>query len=241
MKNEAKIYKEVGKTRTDFDPVKFNGKIQEKGLRISWEKMIVCPCRKSISDQAVVECVNCKGTGYHFFGKTEMRALISGAQMSRNLQSWTEELQGSIYVSVDPIYNVGYFDKITVLDATSIFSEVCQVKVVEEENIIVEKYINAKYNIDSILKIYKYIGENVGLYEITEDKITISGNKITIEDNNISEGDNISICYRYNPVYLVIDNLNEYRNTYVKQGYSTEQLQKMPIRILAKKMHLVLV
>ena len=234
----AKIFSENNPNlRVDFNDVKLISKIEEKGLNVRWEKMCVCPCRKDISSQAVVDCINCDGTGWYFFGSQNIKALVSGAQFSRNFLMWTENLSGSVIITVDPIYKVGWNDKLVILDAETVFSEVKQVKILNEDDGI--KTIKLRYPANTIVSAFSYLNSDENLRALDLNNLTINGHYLTINDNVIEEGENISLVYYYNPSYLVVDNLNDYRNTYVKNKLPEEQLRKLPIKVLAKKLHLV--
>ncbi len=232
----AQINKENLTVRQDFDVSKFNTKINEKGIDVYWEKMMWCPCRKDSTSQAITNCTNCNGSGYVWYDKQIIRALVSGASLNKNFIQWTEVLEGSIYVTVDPFYKVGWYDRLTVKDALTVFSEVH--KTVAGVGGVIN--YTTHYPVSNIIRAAKYVGAAVGLYDININNINITSNPLVINDNNIIAGNSISLLYEYNPVYLVVDNLNDYRNTYVKNKLPIEQLQNAPIRILAKKMHLVL-
>lgn len=239
-KSKAQIFKEGNQNfRVDFDDVKFNSKIQEKGLNVIWEKMSVCPCRKDINSQAVIGCINCNGTGWYYFDPIKIKALISGAQFSRNFVMWSENLVGSIMVTVDPVYKVGWNDKLTIVDAETVFSEVKQIKILNEDDD--KKSIILRYKPTQIISVYSFIDEETKLKKIENEKIIQNENILTINDDELKETDNLSIVYYYNPVYLITDNLNDYRNTYKKNKNFTEELTPLPIKVMAKKLHLVLV
>ena len=236
--NKAKIFKENNPNlRVDFNDVKILSKIEEKGLKVKWEKMSVCPCRKDISSQAVVECINCNGTGWHFFDPQNIKALISAAQFQRNFLMWSEVLSGSVLVSVDPTYKVGWYDRLTVLDAETVFSEVKQVKIINEDTGI--KTIKLRYIPNSFVSVLSYIDANEPLKNLLSSAVYENG-LLKINNIEIVEGENISVVYNYNPSYLIVDLLNDYRNTYVKNKLLQEELRKLPIKVLAKKLHLVL-
>ena len=91
--------------------------------------------------------------------------------------------------------------------------------------------------------IFKFNSELSSLETINLSLVTINlvnRKNITIQ-YDFDVNDKISINYLYNPTYLIIDLLNDYRNTYTKFKRPEEFLGKMPIRALAKKLHLVLV
>lgn len=238
-KLQAQIFKENSKNRVDFDVNKFLTKVQEKGIVVFWERMAICPCRKEISAQPVHNCINCNGFGYYWFDKQEIKAMVSGASLSRNFLQWSEVLEGSIYMSIDPFYRIGWYDRFTIKDAESVFSEVKEIEIDDDDNF----FIKTIYNTKEIINCFKYVNETTALLEFIESEYEIDAldsKKIILNKTGLQEGQSVSILYQYNPVYLVIDSLNDYRNTYVKNKKEIEVLEKAPLRFLAKRMHLVL-
>ena len=239
---QAQVYNETN-LRVDFDPDKFNSRVQEKGINVLWEKMAACPCRKDITSQAISNCVNCQGTGFTFYDSKQIRAMISGASGSKNFQQWSEVLQGTVNISVDPYYKLGWYDKIVVIDADTVFSEQ---KLIETSYIAQDGHsasFNLHYPVLEVSNIFKFNSELSSLETINLSLVTINlvnRKNITIQ-YDFDVNDKISINYLYNPTYLIIDLLNDYRNTYTKFKRPEEFLGKMPIRALAKKLHLVLV
>jgi hypothetical protein len=220
--------------RVDFRPDEFNDKILEKGYEINWHRYIICPCRKDLTSQANTNCINCNGTGNFYLPEIKTFAMISSASLQKNFIQWTENLQGTANISIDSEYKIGFMDKIEILNAETIFSEVRKLEV---NNSI--KEIKTFYKALKIIKAYKFENESVALYDIDLDDISIIDKKLIIIDPAISETDSISILYEYNPTYFILDILNDYRNTKIKNGLPFEELRKMPLRAIMKKAHLI--
>ena len=223
----------IERPRLDFVPQKFKDKTIEKGYDITWEKMLLCPCRKDITTQAKSDCINCNGTGYHWFDPIETIGLISSVAVQKRFLQWTEDLMGTAMMTINPEYKIGWMDKITVNSAETMYSEVCEV--FEQDALL---YIRTKYIPLEVIGLFEFVAVNEALNSL-ENQIETNGyvSKILAP---VQSGDSISILYKHRPVYLVNDTMNDYRNTYVKKGMIVDTNKTMPIRVMIKKAHLLL-
>lgn len=221
--------------RLDFKVQNFKDKVIEKGYDIKWEKMLICPCRKDITSQADSNCINCNGTGYYWFDPTNIIAMISSIAVQKRFIQWTEDLTGTAFMTINPEYKVGWMDKITVMSAESMFSEVCNVYLKTGE-----PYIKTRYDSLEVVGMFEFVDSVTQLNQLDPtQEIESNVNKEIKLTSTYIAGTNISILYKHNPVYLVNDLLNDYRNTYVKKQMTTDTNKEMPIRVMIKKAHLL--
>jgi len=136
--------------RVDFKPTKFDLAIETKGYLLLWERAMVCPCAPVAdqTEQPDPNCDVCKGRGWTYFGPSEAQDLSeyeltdlqekmredSGGSIIRGvthtigsnpdpvniLSNWVE---GSAMLTVRNENRLGYYDRITLLDAEIVFSE----------------------------------------------------------------------------------------------------------------------
>lgn len=228
---------EVTRDRVDFDHTKFKKITDSKGYILDWYSGMICPCRKDVTEQPISNCVNCGGSGFYFLDPVEITGIISSAVMQKNYINWSEALQGTAYLSVQPDNKIGWMDKIVVKTALTSFSEVMTVYLDGTT-----KKVKTHYSVDEITANYKFLGATSPHYDIPINFIQVNPsvlNELIITDDNVLVGDRITVLYKYNPTYLVIELLNDFRNTFVTKGYEDDRLKKLPLRALIKRMHLV--
>jgi hypothetical protein len=223
--------------RQDFNVDKYNNKINEKGYDIKWSRMLSCPCKKDLTSQSNSNCINCGGTGYFFLDPIEIRAMISNTAFQKNFShQWTADMQGTAYMTIEAEHKIGWMDKIEVMFAETVFSET---RIVEQSNL--DLIIKTHYVATKILNAYVYVNDVTPLKVLDVNDFVISGKEIKIISDEILLNDQIGLLYEYNPTYVVIDILNDYRNTIVSKNEPIEKLRKMPLRATIKREHLVLI
>jgi hypothetical protein len=240
---QAKPFRPAVPPRVDFHPDRFNTLLEQKGYDALWQRMTICPCRKELTTQAQNDCINCHGTGHYYFGDTTIRVLITNAMMQRNfVQQWSEVLQGTVNISVLSSNKVGWLDSFAILDAETVYSEVGTLLYDVTGDFL---YIIPHYTPLSVTAAFEFVDVTSVLTKLTvATTCTISALSdvpIIIFDLDKKDdlGKKVSVTYTYNPVYVAIDLLNDFRNSYVKDHQPVELIQRMPLRMLAKKKHLV--
>lgn len=138
-------------TRADFRNEKWIQAIESKGYRVAWTRTAQCPC-KSVSeqtDQADPNCELCKGAGWLFFKPsgavtnpkiigplTDVQQKVvadSGAVIHAIMTSLTNakrpwestgpRLEGMSMATVRAENKLGFYDRITCLDAKIVYSQ----------------------------------------------------------------------------------------------------------------------
>jgi hypothetical protein len=138
-------------TRADFRNEKWIQAIEGKGYRIAWSRTAQCPC-KSVADQtdqSDPNCSLCKGSGWIFFRPVgavsnpkiigpldnvqqkvvaDNAAVIHGVMTSLGnaKKPWEQtgpRLEGMAMCTVRAENKIGYYDRITCLDAKIVYSQ----------------------------------------------------------------------------------------------------------------------
>jgi hypothetical protein len=235
-------YQSVNGPRIDFKNGRFETLIDQKGYDVLWKRMVVCPCRKELTAQPQSECVNCRGTGYYYLSGVQIKALITNAMLQKNFaQQWSEVLQGTVNLTVESEYKIGWMDSFAVLNAESVYSEVGIVKL--QPN-VGSFYVTTHYTPTTPLSLFRFLDVEASLQQIATTNVTIGEVEgqpaLLIADDNLTTDQQVTVLYEHHPEYLVIDILNDYRNTKIKDHEPVEKLARMPLRAMMKRKHLVL-
>lgn len=95
----------------------FNSAIKEHGYRVYTETALTCPCKGRSSGHALVDCVNCFGSGWFFFNKKETVLMIQSInQVNSKFKEWNKALSGFGVATSISDQSLGYMDKITMFD-----------------------------------------------------------------------------------------------------------------------------
>jgi hypothetical protein len=144
--------KEAGK-RVDIKPDDFALLIETKGYRTAWKRAAQCPCvpNNEQTDQAEPNCTLCNGQGWILFQPMgaitdeeiigtltdTQRAVLQDSAAIRAVmanfnnanQPWdqiTARVEGTAMITVRAENVLGYYDRITNLDATIVFSQILE-------------------------------------------------------------------------------------------------------------------
>lgn len=218
---------------------------------VIWSKMIICPCRKDITTQAVSNCINCNGIGFIWFDPKIIEGIILSMTIRKNYVQWTEDLKGTANFSTLAENRLGWYDKIVVQDGVSIFSES---KILEEFEIIDDqnfKIARLLYPLIDVKQCFGFIDELTELIPLKIDvDFVLSENRKVLLFNEDFNCEKISILYTYNTTYIVEDVLNDWRSfrkgtqltSDAEVGYKESDIifDQYPLRVMLKKLHLVL-
>jgi len=234
----------LGVPRVDFYPEDFNSLLYTKGYQIVIEPSFPCPCKyREVAAQSI--CMNCMGSGLVFGSQTKCRGAILSINKSTKYKEWSAEMVGTASLSIESRFQLGLYDKITVTDSSSIFAENLLVKKVRGKY-----FLQTGYNILSVDMMFRYVSENEPLQRIVEgEDFIIEGGRVVFTDNaintidekrKISQGDSISLRYRHEIQYLVIDIPHDLRNTYVLDYQSSDNQEMLPVQATIRKLHYVI-
>jgi hypothetical protein len=231
--------------RVDFRVSQFDVLLDQKGYDVLWSQMTLCPCRKDLTTQPNTNCLSCGGNGFLFVSSQVIKAVMTNAMLQKNFhQQWSEILQGTLNVTVSPWNKLGWYDSIQVVNARTVFSEVKPLMHNETDDTY---YIRLHYLATSIINVFKVVeGDTPSALLVEAEDITgsavLTGNPVLYfrSDLGLEVGQNVSVRYEYRPEYLIIDLLNDFRNTFTEIKSVVPKSEEMPLRALAKRRHLVL-
>jgi hypothetical protein len=231
----------VTKGRVDFNKSGFDKLVWDKGYAVIHEKALKCPCVSKNTNQQS-NCHNCGGVGWIFVNATETRMVISSMNMTTKFSQWSETNMGTASITALAETETSYMDRLTVLDANTIFGEVLFLKQYGSTY-----YFATIYDIKSITSLALFINVNSKLKQLAYGiDFTYSGNKIMLLnptdfiDPLVTEQDiSISIRYVHAPQMHIIDSTRDTLQSFVMFGDS-DQAVNLPIHSVARRAHYVL-
>lgn len=220
-----------GVPRVDFWNPDFDVLIWNKGYNVMLEKAIPCPCSRKVNYPQSA-CQNCLGTGWIYTNPVNTKAVIQSINKSTKYKDWSQELVGTVSVTIENRFQLSFRDRLTIIDSVSTDSEVQLVRKFEDH-----LFLYTIYPIKEIDFIFKYEGNEIPLKKLSQ--YTVEENIIHFEDGVIQEGDSISIRYKHNLQYVIVDINHDIRNSYLLDHSSREEQNKLPVSAIAKKLHYI--
>ena len=110
-----------------FNPEMFEQIIADRGMPIQWELATLCSCVRA-DNTTGTPSFNC-GVCYNgnvFVNPQTLTAAVTNITGQRNAQIFGELAIGGIYVTVPGAYRLGVNDRITLLNQTMRYSELCE-------------------------------------------------------------------------------------------------------------------
>lgn len=245
--------KEAGK-RVDFRPSDFALLVETKGYRIAWERAAICPCSpiNEQTDQADPTCPLCGGQGWILFAPqgavisenaigeltAVQRSIVSDAAVIRAVMSRfenkeqpfdtvTRHVEGTSMVTVRPENVLGYYDRLTNLDVTIIYS---QLVTADEGGDIAPKYPVVGVNL---------LRSASQVYQEEIDYVLDAGEIVWLSGKAPAENTRMVIHYLCHPVWRIIEHPHVTRLTPVKFKTATPVTpqgdpEPLPIQGLAR-------
>lgn len=221
-------------THVQFDKNEFDKFIWDKGraYEVFWDKAIKCPCKIKASDN-LSSCLNCGGSGWVYINRTQTRMLLQGMNYQTQHKDWSETNIGTIKITARDIDRVSFMDKITLIEAETVFSEIAY-PILHNETL----YIQPFYEIKELMDIYAFVSDKEPLkrlitnvdYEIINSKVIIS-NKLRNVPNY-----RVSLRYTHRPQYNVIDLTRDVAHFEDKDGSNVN----FPIGAVGRRSHYVM-
>ncbi len=222
--------------RVDFEESEFDILIEQKGRRVMIEKSCVCPCKSSVSNH-LSTCKNCGGTGIFFISREETKIVIQGMNVSLEYKPWSEEVAGMVNITCKNKEKLNYLDRITVLDAESVYDEVLHFK--ESEETVPRMFSFTVYNVKRVMYCAMFQGIS------TPHKILVEGTDYTITDNKVfldaqytEEDISVTIKYCHEPAYYVMELRRETMDSY-KYVEGKDKLIHLPTSAIGKRANYV--
>lgn len=223
----------------EFFKNEFDSAVQAKGYTVILEKALRCPCH---SEHPLIDCENCFGTGFFYINPTKTNALITGINQNNQYKSWSEELLGTISVTVRDIDkpNLGYFDRIVLKNEYSYFSENLTIR---RSN--TDSFVFTTYKPMNVISIHVFISSIQKLKKITKYTINPDNPYCILINEEELEGIGssvVSVYYKHEPEYHVLDFSHEVRASWQKDKATGGLIpMQLPIQAIARRSHLIAV
>ena len=207
----------------------FEELITRRGIPVKWERSMRCSCWSEDSGQPQYSCKACQGWGYVYEPPIEEDAvLVMALQMNRNdtpqgefrlgdavmtvpMRKRTTNEQGLIeYVDI-PIYNIGEWDRVSLMNTTFRSHE----HLVRGQGVYGRMPDTLRNpDVTSVLKVAKMDATTGSVTEYIEDEdYQVFGNYIQwASGQGPSIGDRYSVLYYHRPVYIVYQQLPQHRD-----------------------------
>ena len=227
-----------GFQRQDFYKPDFESLIYQRGYDVYHEPAVVCPCKMKGSDNRT-DCKNCGGTGWIFLNKTKTRMILHSMNRETKYKDWGEERMGRVSISASDKDQIGFMDKITLLNGDSLHTQVLYPISYNGELIC---YLN--YPVIEILECFMFLDVNQKLKKLEQDTdFSVSGNlfRLNLQYRDVNPNMQISVRYRHLVVFHIIDITRDVivSNT-LDETTGKEVPTRLPLSGVGKRAHYIL-
>lgn len=228
----------IAPPRADFEEGRYEQLIAQHGIDCIHEKALQCPC-KSEAINALSTCKNCGGTGWIFVNGKQIRIVIQGMNYKKVEDFWSSLMNGIINISYLPEHELAYYDRITRINAKSIFSEVIDFEHSSDSS---KAFGFLSYPPKVIEHVALYQSASQKLLPLEKDQYTITNNRINLVNVDLPYFDKIeapltaTIRYSHAPTFNVIEVQRESFDKFKWDGKS-EVLQDLPGKAIARRTH----
>ena len=227
----------------EFRQKDFEAAVWLKGYKVYIEKAVRCPCEGTLKNP-LTDCTNCHGIGYFFINAIETMALTTGINRNTQFREWSETLIGNISISLrdDLTENLSFYDKVTFIEKFGFFSEVLQVR--NSGGTENQDFVFLIYRPVQILDVWIFNGSANPLQRVSEDQYEINSINPYVLNLNITNPPNdfnrvISVRYRHEIQYNVIDLPHEIRSSNIRDNDGRLVKTDLPINAIARRSHLL--
>ena len=218
--------------RNEFDKAIF-----QKGYHVFWDKVIMCPCKKQGINSHESNCRNCGGRGFVVAERIHTKMLITSINLDTKFKDWSIEKMGTVNISAYSGLYLTYQDKVTLLETLVSNNEILYLKKTPDNS---RFYSFSYYPIKEIEKVYLFDSLTTKLIPLSNDLFEIEDEKIFVNyDFGLNENPVLSIKYKYNPQYSIIDNTREIMRAPIKNALKMEEIVDMPVSGIGRRMHLI--
>lgn len=230
----------------------FDSAVWIHGYNVTIEKAIRCPC-EGIDGNPLSDCQNCHGIGYFFINPLETVGLISGINRNTQYKEWSVELIGTISLTVrdlttktgniiGDLERIAFYDRITLnkrnsaqIDVFGYHSEVLNVRDDGTGN----KFVFLTYKPQSIIDVFYYTASNAPLTRFEGSLISSTNPYILTLPTLPGAVKVISVRYKHDLQYHVIDIPHEIRHSTIKNKNGQIEAIILPINAICRRVHLV--
>ncbi|ATI15634.1 hypothetical protein [Bordetella phage vB_BbrM_PHB04] len=108
-----------------LDPAAFNAHLNHMGQKFLWRKAFRCPCVNPHSGAARLDCPQCGGKSWLWVAPKPAVAGVASQQIQLRWAQFGLWQDGDMVVSIpenSPMYEMGQFDRVVMLNSTDYFS-----------------------------------------------------------------------------------------------------------------------
>lgn len=227
----------VAPPRADFDNNRFDTLVAQKGVDVTIEKALQCPCQTS-KVQNLSTCRNCGGVGLIFVNKKRSRFVMQSMDLRGKDDEWSRLMQGVVRITAPANENFAFMDRVTRLNANSSFSEVLEFKGSIEKGL----FAFSTYSPKLVEYLGLFITSDEKLQQLTPNQYTFDGCRIILNKSvklpYIDENNPLTATIRYihAPVFHIFEHHRESVDNYRWNG-AGEVLQHLPTLALARRAH----
>lgn len=239
----------VGQARPDFVKNEFDIAIYQKGYKVLHEKSIACPCKSKGVGGQLSDCKNCGGSGWVFINPIQTRMIIHSMNRQTQYKDWSEENRGTSSITCNNWEQLSFMDRITLIEGISVYNEILYVKR-SASNLFFYTTYNIKTHLDAY-GVAKPSIDYIALFESTSTPLrrleldldyTTEYNRILLDSKFDTGNEDLSITIRYkhNPQYHVIDIPRHTIATNADNGGFEDTGVQLPIHAVGRYAHYVL-
>lgn len=108
-----------------LNPAAFNRHLNHMGQQCTWRKAFACPCKNANSGASDPKCPQCSGKGQLWDAVLSGVVGVTGSKVQKEWAQFGNYESGDSVVSIgedSELYEMGQFDRVTMLNATEQFS-----------------------------------------------------------------------------------------------------------------------
>lgn len=204
----------------------FDELIENHGYNATWYQSIICECMQD--GQPNIHCPYCKGEGYRYIRKKEIKVVASSFSGNQVFKLEGISEPGSVYVTPQRDVIMSYHDKLDFFEVECRYSQVLTMK----DNKTSSSYRPIKQVIFVMVGNYVY-DEGVD-FKISKDRHSLEW----IDKNTHPKiGSKISLLYLTSPEYMIKDMVHELRSVNESKGKKNPESKDMPKQYLANRVN----
>lgn len=250
----------LNKGRADFKVGEFRKLIQQKGLNVSWEQALECPCSiKSSSNYGLdlldvtdsdvnqsgyaPDCPVCSGIGIVRHSSQTIKALVTSAEGEETSGKFGLLKKEKIKITTEPEHLLSYGDRVTLNDSVIVFRETLKMPAAGVDITPSRPIITRTLNLSGgqtevgVLYIQKTDANGLGIAGgVDQIDIQINAGGASITFLNGSEplpNTSVTISYYANPTYVITEYPHTLRDTFLRVN-NAEVFSPMLVQAEAK-------
>lgn len=222
----GQVVKVIKGPRQEFDTDGIRKFVNDRSIKVTWEKSYLCPCRSKRTQVADMACPVCHGTGIAYLAPVKEQLMIQSQDKSVSNGDLGLFDSGTAIGTTFTESNMSFRDRITIPEVT-----ISQSLIFDVTDDRVEHGMYLSYKVD---KLELVVAQNRGV--ITEGiDYTFSRKDNRFFPKKHLLGLNISINMQTVLRYLIIDLLKESRYQYTEKNNQKAKFENLPRKLLLKR------